>query len=65
MSKSRIAVDPLFPGSENLVRRFPVCDILSEIKFSLIFDDKVDAAQIPIIKENIMDEDIADTKDYL
>ena len=43
----RIAVDPLFPGPENLGKRPPPCDVLPEFKYTLVFDERIDSLQIP------------------
>lgn len=42
-------MDPIFPGPENSSKRIPTTDILSEIKFTLVFDEKIDSKQIPEI----------------
>ena len=46
----RIAVDPVFPLVElqGTGKRLPPCDILTENKFQLIFDEKVDGEKLSV-----------------
>jgi len=48
MKKTRIALDPMFPLVElqNSGKRMPSWDILSENKFHLVFDEKIDAKSL-------------------
>jgi hypothetical protein len=43
----RLAVDPLFPPPENFsAKKNTVAEICSEIKYELVFDSRIDGAEI-------------------